>query len=179
MEVWVLMGEMNGCARMLAMVILMLAGAANSFAGGGAGEMKGKMTDIRKQGNATVFNLRIESQKMYSKDPPLRSPARMIFAGERQQDIKSGQRLHVWFNGGNNDDPDSLNVTRIDFPDGTSVFHADVRTQLVGMTQNVDARPGQPWWIEPMRMASGMFVFFIGTAGLYRYVSNGREEMKG
>jgi hypothetical protein len=174
------MGEKDLFVRLLlVVVILVLAGAASAFASGGAGEMKGKVIDVRRQGNATVFHMEIESQEMYSKDPPLKSPARMIFAGERQQDIKSGQHLRVWFNGGNNDDPDSLNVTRIDFPDGTSVFHTDVRTQPVGMTQNVEARPGPPWWIEPMRMASGMFVFFIATVGLYRYVTNGREEMEG
>jgi hypothetical protein len=165
-----------------AAAVLTLTGAA-SAAYGSAGELQGRVIEALKQGDATFFRMEVETQEIYSQDPPLKRHVRLVYAGERQEDIRAGLRLHVWFNEDNGDDDrDGLNVTRIDFPDGTSVFHAKPQALPVEITvpeklPSQNARPKtlpvnvqQVWWVEPMRTASGLITFFLAAVGLYRYV---------
>lgn len=188
------MGKRSACARVFAgslrkaSAALVLIGAVSIAAYGSAGEVQGRVIEARKQGDATFFRMEIETQEIYSQDPPLKRHVRLVYAGQRQEEIRAGLKLHVWFNAGNGEaDRDAVNVTRIDFPDGTSVFDAkpqalpveiSVPEKLPAQNSRSKTQPvkvQQVWWVETMRTASGLITFFLAAVGLYRYVIKDRR----
>jgi hypothetical protein len=126
----------------------------------GAGELRGTVTEVRRQGHVVVFSLKMETQDVSG--PRLANPARLLYSGDRIDEIKPGVEIRLFFSSGSDIDcdPCGLFVTRLDLPEGPSVYgETHEKLQVSGY---------QAWWVEPVRGLTGICWLSIGIIMLFR-----------